>query len=413
VPLLSEELFLAEALLLSEDDDVTSDPAKIPPARLAFILEDLDTGQELDDLATASGKQVVLSQGATPGTATFTLRLSNSLAPFLRAGRSALAVYELDPILDLNSRRLIFHGRQTGTDIVANEQGRGLAVIYSDPSWFLSRRFVGKSSAGYSRGTALAPVGREVIVRELLNALNLEGTTRLAVGAMQPSGTTYVAGWAYKLAMDALTELTTGADAPEWRCRPIAWTAGYLAALDIGPQLGQARPDAVFAYGDDELNLAAFEHVGTLDGAANSVYVLPQSADDSAVARVQHARNDASLATTELLEDVLTTDLTAEPLMLQLGTDHVQVRGGLRETVTPTVARDLGDDRIPRLGTDYDVGDIVRLNVSYPLDDGTIERALDAWVRVYAVQLDVDPEGGVTVTPTFTPNAIGTTLASA
>lgn len=405
MPLLSEDLLLDSAVLLSPLDDVLGLDTVVPPPTYQFVLTDL-MGNVISDLPAAGGKTVAFSVGSI-GTANFTVRLDHDDAEFLQQGDSLLKVYEVLPIPGVNSHRLMFHGRQVTIEENASAQAATLTCGYADPGWFLARRYVGKATIGYARGDALHQVGREIIVGELLDQLNAESTTRLAKGTMLPSGVTYVSGWSYKPMMEALTDLSVGSDAPEWRVRPTEWTDGYIGALDVGPTLGQFRPDAIFEYGDGMFNVTAHKRGGTLEGAANRAFSIPPTSTDSPAQAVLMQQNDVSLGQRELMETVLTSDLTVDELRRQLLLNHVMVRGGMRQTIELTVARDLGDGQVPRLGIDYDTGDLVPYRMSVEMRDENggkfREKRLDLILRIYGVTLTIDDEGAATPALTTSP----------
>jgi hypothetical protein len=397
MPLLSPSNLLSSTNLLGE---LTVEQEAGSPPSLLFLLSDL-AGNTLSDLPGALGKQASLTINGT-STASVQVRLDHDDVESLLTGDTLLRIYLVDTV-----PRLVFHGRQVTFEERVTDQAASLACTFADPSWFLARRLVGKSAAGYSRGTALAPVNRSTIVQELLVALNSESTTRLAVGSMPASGLTYVAGWTYKPMSEALQELTQGADAPEWQVRPREYDAGYVGALDVKPVLGTMRPDTIFEVGDGGLNAHDHARIGTLEGSANRVFSLPASGSDTGTDPVIAQENSASLAQRELLETTLATDLTVPALRSQLALDRATVTGGLRETLSFNVIRDLGNGTVPRYGTDYDLGDLVPYRVSTrTLDEDSgemvLNRRLDAVVRVYGVDLATDDEGAMTIGLTTT-----------
>lgn len=361
-----------------------------------FTLEDL-AGTELGEVA-ATTRRVGLAVGSM-ATAGYTLRLDDDLADTILEGDTLLAVYDDDV-----SRTVpIFHGRQVTAEEVAAENAATVAATYADPSWTLLRRLAGKSAAGYSRGTPLAQVDRGTIIRELVDATNAESPSGVRMGTVTASSLTYVAGWFYKPVAEAIRDLSATLDGPDWRVRPIAYAGGYIGELDVAPAIGQQRPDAAFEYGDGALNVKTYRRAVTLEGTANRLHGLPPGFPDNATQAVQQEDHAASQATRGLLEDALSTDLNVDELRRRLLQHHIIVRHGPRQTITfePVTELDEGDERrIPRLGLDLNVGDIIPFRATV---HG--EKRIDVRVRVYGVELADTGAGTLTPTYTVTPTA--------
>lgn len=378
---------------------------------MAFIyrLSGLD-GEELSELPLAHAKTLGLSIGSL-ATAGFTTRLDSADADTLLEGDTLLTVTETD-VPGTTEPVLHFHGRQVAAQEVASEGAASVAASFADPYWLTLRRLIGKSASGYTRGTSLAPVDRGTIIHELLAAGNAEGTTRLRPGTLTPSSSTFVAGWYYKPLGEAIAELAATLDGPDWRVRPIPYSDGYIGELDVAPVIGTSRPDAVFEFGDGLANVKTYTRGVTLEGAANRMHSLPPGFPDNATQAVltEDAAPDV-MARRELLEAVLSTDLNVDELRRALLRHHIAVRANPRQTITFEPVAPIAADRVPRLGVDCNVGDVVpfRASVDRGLNPLTREpykvKRINALMRVYGVAYTENEAG--TMVPAFTvaPNA--------
>jgi len=367
-----------------------------------YVLTNL-AGIARSELPGAFGKRVGLTLSSI-ATAGVTVRGDHPDADFLLECDSLLKVYETD-VPGRTTPLLHFHGRQVAAEEAADAGGTGptVAATFADPGWLLTRRLIGKTAGGYSRGTALAPIARGTIITELLAATNAEGNTGTRIGTVGATAATSVAGWFYKPLLEAIAELCATLDGPDWRIRPIEYDAGSFGELDVTDPIGQNRPDAIFEYGDGLFNVRSYKRPVTLEGAANRLYSIPPGGPDNATQAVLTEENAASQAIRGILEATLATDLQVEELRRRLAQHHVAIRQGPRQVISFDPVRGL-DGRVPRVGVDFNVGDTITFRASVERD-GTIARRINALFRVYGVELAVDTEGAATPTLTVTPSA--------
>jgi hypothetical protein len=363
----------------------------------AFLISDL-AGNLVSEAPAAVNKRLGVRVSGI-GTSGMTVRGGTADADFLLAGDALLRVYEIDP-WD-GARRLLAHHRLLTAEEVG-EDGATVAATFVDPLWTVGRRLIGKSATGYSRGTSVAPVDRGTIISEVLTAANAESPSGLRIGTLTASTSTYVAGWFYKRASEAIAELAATLDGPDYRVRPILYEGGYIGELDVGPSLSTYRPHAAFEHGDGLLNVRRFRRAVSLEGSANRFYSLPSGFPDNAVGNVLSTEDAASIAARGHLEDVVPTDLTVDGLRAELLAAHLAVRKGPRQTISLEPVRDLGA-RVPKLGRDFEVGDVVPFRASIRGDDGELVKRLDVLVRVYGYDVSVDEAGYGTPTITVTP----------
>lgn len=362
----------------------------------SFILSALD-GTPTSELAGAKSRRysVALSGQAT---ASLTVRLDHPDAGRLLTGDNLLRVYDDRGVLS-------FHGRQVSAEEVAGASGDTVAAAFADPLWVLASRLIGKSPTGYSNTG-----DRGAIMADVLAQANALGPSGVRLGTVVASSSTTVAGWTYKPASEALAELGAGLSAPEWRIVPEEYGAGAAGAygrLDVSPVLGQLRADAVWEYGDGLLNVGGYKRTVTMDGVATRLYSLPPGFPESATQGVLQADAPGSQAVRGFLEAALPSDLTVDALRSDLLGYNRDVRQSPRQVITFDPARDLTGVRVPRLGTDYTVGDVVPFRASVPdlTRAGAFRKRIDVLVRVYNAEVTVDDEGAASLSLTVTPSA--------
>jgi hypothetical protein len=327
----------------------------------------------------------------------------------LNAAEAARAVAAGTPVTG-DGRILQFVGRQVTAEETAGAGATANVVAtWADPFWTLLRRLCGKSTTGYSRGTALVMVDPGVtIISELVAATNAESPSGLVMGNVAASTSTYVAGWFYKPIGEAIAELSATLFGPDWRVRPIepVATAGALAtigALDVLPVIGQVQPGAVFEYGDGLLNVGGYKRGVTMDGVLDRAFHLPPGFPDNAAQVAMVEEDLTAQARRGLLEGVVQQDLTVDDLRRKLLQHHIAVRSNPRQTITFDPVRDPTGSRVPRLGIDFNIGDVIPFRASVTVN-GTMVKRINANVRAYQYAVSIGDDGSPTPQVTVTPS---------
>lgn len=376
-----------------------------------FILEDL-AGNARSELAGARDKRFTRAI-LTMGTGGFTLPLWHDQADFVLQGDALLKVVDVSD--EDGSRTTVFHGRLVTAEEVAGPEGGSVQATFADGFWSLLRRLCGRSTSGYSRGTALAPVTAASTISDLVNTANAEAPLGLRLGTVVAgAANTYTGPVYFKPIGEVIAELSAVLDGPDWRVEPIDAIAStnpsvaYYSELTVQPAIGQTRLDQPFEYGDGRLNVTSYKRAVSLEGTANRAFNLPPGFPDAPTSGVVSASDAASQSARGLLEAVVAADLPADILRQALVDHHVAVRAGARQTITFDPVNDLSGDRLPRLRVDYDAGDVVpfRASVNRPTETGQLEldKRIDVLVRIYQITVAVDERGvgqpTLTVTPT-------------
>jgi len=173
--------------------------------------------------------------------------------------------------------------------------------------------------------------------------------------------------------------------------------------------IGGNAQHAAFEFGTGRHNVKSYRRPVTLDGALNRGYNLPPGFPDNATQAVvggtsaDGTADDASIAARGILEGVVPGDLIVDALRLKLVQQNVRIRRNPRQIVTFEPISQIGgsSDILPVYGTDYSVGDIVpfraKINVS-----GAVVTRIDALMRVFAVDWNIDDEGNAQPSITVT-----------
>lgn len=372
--------------------------------RHRFVVATL-AGVEQGEVLGASPKRYAPRPIGTMGTASFRVPLEYDQADFLLAGDALLKVY-MEGSRIPTGRQLAAHYRLITAEESAGvraggDKPPGVSTGWADASWEGLKRLVGKSKQGYSLGTALAMVDPTAIASDMLTTINAEKQTGLGLGTLGLSAPTYVSGWYFKPFMQAVAELA-GALGPDWRCRGQELAGGVYGLLDMSGALGSSRPDSVFEFGDGLRNVAGYGRVVDLGGVANRVFHTPPGFPDSAQQDVLSDNDATSQAARNLLEEVVSADLSVDDLRTKLLAYHLLIRKLAKTTISFDAVRDSAP-ALPLFGVDYDTGDVVPFRASVRIK-GKMTKRLDLQARLYQAEFDVAPDGSAQPTLTVTPS---------
>lgn len=368
------------------------------------------SGQPLGELNDARDRKLrfALSQ---PATLAFKVRHQHPMALALRdAGRAIVKAYDNRT----GSKVLRFVGRVASREKVRKDLTGEVAVVCQGPSARLARRLIGKSQAGVSFGTALAPVSRASIVQSIIDGLLTgangasAGDTGVRSGTIVSASSTYAGPWTYKPALQALNEIMGTLDGMDWKEAPVepaadAWGV-KLCQIDAQPVIGTLRPEAVWEFGDGRRNVAEWSEQLTTEHMCNLAFHLPPGWPENATQAVQSAQDTDSVTARGLLEDVISADLSVDDLRLRLVQEHVALRARPRQVIlfTPTPDYATAAQPMPRLFSAFDVGDVVPFRAVERIEARASSGAvtgfskqveIDGKLRVYAAEISLSDEG--------------------
>lgn len=342
----------------------------------SFVLTDR-AGNALGELRDATGRSLRFPLNRTP-TFNFTVQTDNPFAGlFLTDDKVLVKAYDDST----GSKVLRFFGPAVGHDKTRGSQSGSIAVTAAGAQWRLDRRLIGKSNTGATFGTtALSLVDRGEIMGRIIDYLNVgdtggalvfttAGDTGIRRGTITGSSTTYISDWRYKVAGEAMSDLSGTLDGPDWMVRPVEPVADGLGvqigALDVAPSFGALNPNVGWVFGAPPFNVAEWHDVGDSTSLANFAISLPSGFPDNATAAPIVDSNAAAIADRGLYEAVVASDLQTDLFRTTLVQEHVRVRKEPKRVIaftpvaeSPDVA--IEDRRVPRPFADYIVGDVVR-----------------------------------------------------
>lgn len=349
-----------------------------------FILTD-STTRPVGEILNASDRTVSLPLNKLDSLS-FKVRLDNPLADQIIGANCYIKAYR--------NRELRYIGPIISVEESAERDTQSVVVNSAGAGWILGRRLAGKSVTG-RQFTSLTD--RAVICQTLINESNTENATGVwhtRDGANSSASLiTYTAG-PYKPIMDIINELSASYDGFDWRIYPAenfangVLTNSYFSWFVAKPVLGAQKPDAIFEYGVGRHNVESYKRTVNRDTMANRVYSVSQDAEAGTVPVVS-ATDAGSITTWRMVEDLVQSDLAESSLRQQLVNEHVLVRRAPRTVIEFTPHVDPYDSgRLPRFGTDFDVGDWVRARAVY---HNAIR--FDAMFRVWGVSFNIDANG--------------------
>jgi hypothetical protein len=333
-------------------------------------------------------------------TASFKVRLDNTMAPFLANRVSSEPIYA----------KIYRHGSLLANSPVMTVQEAGdeaidaaLTVNAVGPEFIWAFRFYNgkavplKLASGTSRGAKFKTI-LDAYVESVTpsNKTFIDHTTGPIIGG----GTGEVEIQSYKTVAEILTELTNtieGFDWTVWPTEPVTVSGvPTIGRLEAQEKIGSTKPNAVFEWGGNRNNIATFSRTVDVTSVANSIYSVPPSGPESPGAPVQNAIDTAKAEEWQLRQALAPLSAQSIPLRKLLAEEALAVRKLPRQTFTFTPIVDNSDGTVPQFGIDYNIGDIVRARVIY---NQAVN--LDVFARVWGVSFAVDQDGKETQTLTL------------
>lgn len=374
------------------------------------VLADLD-GEAYGELRDASSRRWkrVLNR---PRTVSWTARADNPLiVPILSLDTTLAKFYEDGS----GTNTLRFVGPIVSYEKQRDAQGGTVAVVAQDAFWRLGHRLIGKSAAGFTQGDVLRQVDKGQIASGVLAAANASGDTGIRMGTIETSSNGYAGPWRYKQADQAIAELSATMGGFDWDVapvEPVADLAGVqIGALNVYTEIGSVKPDVIFEFGTGRHNVSSWRDVGDATALANSIFNLPPGFPEDTTQGVIAQQDSASIDSRGLHEALVSADLIVDVLRQALVSEHLQIRRVPRRVITfqPIAEDPSGADpatqRLPRLFTDYDVGDIVQfrcverirtVDATGAVTGYAIVTTVDAAFRIFGAEVEIDDAGQAT-----------------
>lgn len=362
-------------------------------------------GTPIGEIAQASARKArfPLNQSRT---FTFRVRRDHPLINVFRTvDQCMVKLYDDSPGIPT----LRFDGPVIDYQKQSQDGGGSLAVNCADVGWRVGKRLIeaSKSKKGVSYPANAAAGGtmdRGAMAASIINGLNAayytglpgSGDTGLRVGSVTPSSATGVGPWYYANALQSISALSATLDGFDFQILPTEPTRDatglQLGVFNCGPVIGGPRPNTVFEYGDGKVNVASFTETGDAAGLLNRAYNLPPGFPDNATQDVLTQGDPTSVSSRGVIyEDVVQGDFTVDAMRQGLLQKHIATRKQPRTVITFQPTRDLTPGVVPIYGLDYAEGDIVRFRA---VEEGV--ETVNALMRIYAVEMDIDEEGNAT-----------------
>lgn len=380
-------------------------------------------GTVLGEIRDATEREVNLAFGK-PSSSTFTVRADNPLVPSLFGQDTLVRVWE--------DQTLRHNGLVLTADMKSSEDGNGIPsvkVMTTDAAWILSKRIVG---TGFTSGKGflgdLYSGDKGLCAKQIIEAAS-SGTNRashIKISGTYTSGSTgsYTAG-PFKTALACVNDLANGTDGFDWLIKPLLEGSNWGEYYAV-PVLGSDKSsNTIFEYGTGRGNIRTMGWVRDITTLCNFAYHIPDSleptADDNMnieqivvspakgaggyeppisetllySAGTKDAATVASQVTHSVLEEIAEASALYDLPLRQGWTDvYTAVKREPRNVLSMTFDTDDGTGRVPKLETDYWLGDFVQARGAAA---GTT--FFNGKVRIYQINVAISPSGTAKITP--------------
>lgn len=362
-----------------------------------FLLTDLQ-GVVLAEILHADARQVIIPLKSTP-TLAFNVEADHPLAN-----------YFVDPTFDgliraYRNNMLRFNGPLiSGQEAGDSSAPAKIAVTASGPFWRLNLNLAGvpATSPGavipVSYGSTVSPVDLGSAAQSLVSLANTQAYSGIENGTFA-SSTSGAAGPYYLQPIgDAIVALSIGSF--EWEVVPTEPTnTGHsfpqIGTFNVGASIGTTRNDVVYEFGTGAANLSAYSNAVDRSTRMTFGYIQqPAVADYSDV--LAYEDTAASAAGGRFLGVVDNGGVEYDSYRTVLLQRNVNIRKVPRQVVSVT----------PRANSsimpfdNFDVGDTFRTRIV-----NNQKLRLDAMLRCWGVQFDIDAQGNETPTLMLVPPA--------
>lgn len=330
----------------------------------------------------------------SPNTISFNLLPQNQIVTNILLAKAGLITLWRDTTLAMTAEL-------SRVRLNSGEDDHEVSVVATETMYpRLSHRLVGKSSAGLKGPTSATDQGTwlmQVLQTGTLN-LNLEDESSLRPGTITASGNITGGTWRYKPFLELMQELGATVNGFDFYQRPLNppdWpvTVGALTGtIDIAPIIGTTKSNVVFEYGLGARNASDYEYLIDSESMIDRAIGLPPEFPDNPGNKVATVTDAPAVASRGLREEVIPTDLNDLTFRTQLAQLHVNLRKQPREQFVIQPSPASGSRPVPKFLVDYNIGDTIRGRVQ---DQNRL--LLDALVRVYGAQVNLDDEGVETI----------------
>jgi hypothetical protein len=329
-------------------------------------------------------------------TASFKIRLDNPLAESLSTDLGYIKIHR--------NGLLLFYGPLISVQEVGEGDNSSMHITASGPEWIFSQRLAGKTFEGI-KYTLEQKVTRAEGIRFLLRATNESSETHIDFETGPVSTTGFVAYESppFKLISEVFNDLGNTAEGFDWAVHPLENISGNgvfsqkIGRLEIVDVIGTKQDNAVFEWGTGRNNISYFSRTLDRSTLLNRAYHIGPGGPDATGSPTETAQDASSIATYGLQEGVISASILNNELREKLVKENVEVRKNPRQTIIFQPSLDDETGRVPVLGKDFNVGDIVRARIV--LDK--VEHLPISEVRVWGAEFTLDDNEKETQTLTL------------
>ena len=365
-----------------------------------FVLGNLN-GEAIGEITNATTRTLSIGLNRV-STASCIIRADNPLAISLFSGDRLLKVYE--------NNTLRFHGLVVSSELTGSgTETPTIQINAADPGWRLSKRLLGLSKGG----TAYGPYDKAKIARLFIAELNSSltlfnphtGIKLLPESSYVGGSGSYIAG-PYRPALTCINDLAHTITGFDWYIAPLegketttfsnaggTWTTPLIGQFEATNAFGTSK-GTVFEYGYGQKNVRTISYIRDLNDLVNRAYHLPNDMETESVLSFYDGGSEVYRGPSEATADAF--GLTNTALRESWLQEVIRVKKNPRYVVTMTLDIDDGTGRVPQLGTDYWLGDLVTAR-SYLANN----KLFSGQVRVYGVEIAIAESGTATIAPVF------------
>jgi hypothetical protein len=248
--------------------------------------------------------------------------------------------------------------------------------------------------------------------RKFISELNSAVLTNPHTGIKLLSEGSYVAGSGnytagpYSPALTCINDLAHTISGFDWYISPLdgeetanvtnelgSWTTPLIGQFEANNVFGSTK-GITFEFGVGQKNVRTINYIRDLSDVANKAYHIPNDLETEALLSESDNTSLGYRGRYESTADAFgLTDTTLRQAWLQ---EYIRVKKNPRYIITMTLDIDDGTGRVPKLGTDYWLGDLVSAR-GYLADN----KLFSGQVRVYGVDIDIAESGTAAITPIF------------
>lgn len=360
------------------------------------ILTDLN-GNVHGEINESDERKVGLQHMRVPS-ASFKLPLSHYLADTILSTDTLIKCYRYDEPTAVKT--LAFNGPVVSAEESSDGSSQGIAVVAAGPFWRTTKRYIGKTKAGFALGIP-TPIDLGLAAHTILDTINGEDFTGIGKGSRSAVTTGGFGPWHLRSVAEGIAELTSGLNSFEFVVDPqepvgIGGVGGWpqIGSMRIASSIGSLKPDAIFEYGTDYPNVSGYTRAITREGMITrgimSVSGWPetpaqQSPGPPPIPSDLMITNASTLAARGLFEDILPdANIVTDSVRQTLSDFHILYRKNPREIITFNPALNAR----PTPLVDYMPGDTVRARA---VVSGNVR--FDALFRIWGVTFNIDQAG--------------------